>query len=258
MACDPDHRGGGEKDGGKAPMAFTLQHLVELVGQQRGGDDNQEQPYGEKLRGEKRFPAQHLDARDRAFALVGAAAEILDLSADPAARIVSVVNLAPIALGWLRRPAEPRPMHDVAHRLPHIEEREWCGAQEIAVGPVGRADEAGMPPGALHPERLDDAAVVFGDALPVIAIDGPVHDDRGGDHHQIDGEGPKAEIPLRIPGQLDGSEGADRQPEEDRQDIARRHQTAFVAALDVIDLTVDGIDDRDRIGAQLRPHKRRR
>src|SRR4029077_12977482 len=66
-------------------------------------------------------------------------------------------------------------------------------------------------------------------------------------------EGPQTWIAWYMPGQLDSPESAHRQPEQHRQRIARRHQPAFVTALNALDLGVDRIDRGNRIGCADRP-----
>src|SRR5579872_2463284 len=170
MTADPDRRGSGEEDAWASPSAHPLHDVLDRLRQQLESHDIEEQPNSEKLRGEKRLPAEHLDAGDRAPVLLAAAAEIVDLTADPAMRIGSVVDLTPIVLGHVRRPTEARPLDDVAHRLTHVGEREGRGGEEIAIDLIGGAGEPGLPPCALHAEGFDDAAIVFGDPLPVVPI----------------------------------------------------------------------------------------
>ena len=86
-------------------------------------------------------------------------------------------------------------------------------------------------------------------------FDGPMHADADDSQHQIAAEGPQVEVSRGIAGQFDKPEGADREPEQGSEDVARSHEPAFVPALNKVDLGVDGADDGGRLGLVSQPGK---
>jgi hypothetical protein len=123
-------------------------------------------PQRQRLGGKEQDPASDVDVGERFVPLAEAAREIADLDGHPASGIVGGVDLASVRRRRGRVIAQQNPIEDRASSTADPG-KGAPGTREIKpVGAKLRVGKPGVPPGALNPQHLVNAAVILGDALP--------------------------------------------------------------------------------------------